>query len=41
MNARRIDENGGAASGDVTRADAPYKEKRYTARDGLSLYYRA
>lgn len=42
MSARRIDENSEvAAFADMALADAPYREKRYTAQDGLSLYYRA
>jgi pimeloyl-ACP methyl ester carboxylesterase len=38
---QRINGDERVAVADVTRADAPYEEKRYTAQDGLSLYYRA
>lgn len=40
MNARR-DVDVGTAAADPTLADAPFRGKRYTAQDGLSLYYRA
>lgn len=42
MEMQRIDDNGAAAATtQVTHADAPFAEKRYSAQDGLSLYYRA
>jgi pimeloyl-ACP methyl ester carboxylesterase len=42
MNARRGEGDGTAmAAADATHADAPFAEKRYSAQDGLSLYYRA
>lgn len=42
MDMRAPDESeAAAASTAITHADAPYREKRYSAPDGLSLYYRA